>query len=160
MRKKCNRKVWLSHLTPLEHAKLKAGKLSDKEWNVQMKPVLSAIERISRGDWDKEECWSPIFQCLNRIESAVKLHRIDGKQFINNAVLALQEIMRRWENKGVQALKADELLTLREVVAAYGDLLKEMSRGQFESVCNHATSNLTRILTQKKFTKINGAAFG
>ncbi len=71
MRKKCNRKVWLK-VNPIEHAKYQASLLTQAEWNDQMTPVIAALDRLSRGDWHKVECWQPMFECLNRTRWTVR----------------------------------------------------------------------------------------
>jgi hypothetical protein len=159
MRKKCNRRVW-AKVNPIEHAKYQASLLTAKEWDEQMKPVIVALDRLSRGDWDKHECWGPMFECLNRIESVVKLYRIDGMPFVTKAQAAMVGALKRWEQIGAQSFKAEELATLREVVSGYGDLLKEVTHAQLQRVTAHTTANVRRILSNKgRMTSVDDCVF-
>lgn len=148
MRKKCNRRVW-AKVNPIEHAQYQASLLTVPEWNEQMKPVLTAVDRLSRGDWDKHECWGPMFECLNRIESLDKLYRLDAMDFINEAQAAMVGALNRQRERGATAFNAAELATMRDVVKVYGDLLKEVTHAQLQRVTAHTTANVKRILSNK-----------
>ncbi len=159
MRKKCNRKVW-AKVNPLVLAQYQASLLTKEEWNEQMTPVITALDRLSRGDWDKRECWQPMFECLNRIESVVKLYRIDGMPFVKKAQEAMADALYRWEKIGAQSFKAEELATLREVVSGYGDLLKEVTHAQLQRVTAHTNANVKRILSNKgRMKSVNDCVF-
>jgi hypothetical protein len=159
VRKKCNRKVWLK-VNPIEHAKYQASLLTHAEWNDQMTPVIAALDRLSRGDWDKVECWQPMFECLNRIESMIVLNRVDAMPFVKQAQSAMVHALDRQKRMGTQSFKAEELATLREVVGVYGDLLKEVTHAQFQRATAHTNANVTRILKNKgKMKNINDCVF-
>lgn len=159
MRKHTKRKVWLK-VNPIEHAKYQASRLTVEEWNDQMTPVITALDRLSRGDWDKLECWQPMFECLNRIESMITLHRVDAIDFVKQAQSAMVEALNRQKHKGTQSFRAEELATLREVVSVYGDLLKEVTHAQFQRATAHTNANVTRILKNKgKMKNVNDCVF-
>ena len=155
MKKRTIRKVW-DYVNPLTHAMYQASKLTIKEWNAQIIPVQVAVDRLSTGDWNDYECWQPVFECLNRVESLVKLHKVDDVGFIVDAQTAIVHALERKEKTGVQAFKAQELSMLRELVATYGSLLKEVSHGQFAKACAHTNANVDRILKNKHKMEIHG----
>jgi hypothetical protein len=159
MRKKCNRKVW-AKVNPIELAQYQASRLTVPEWNEQMTPVIAAVDRLSRGDWDKGECWQPMFECLNRIESLVTLNRIDALGFVKQAQAAMVAALDRQKKQGAQSFKAEELATLRDVVSVYGDLLKEVTHAQLQRVTAHTNANVKRILSNKsKMKSVNDCVF-
>ena len=51
---------------------------------------------------------------------------------------------------GATAFRANELLTLRDMVKLYGDLLKEVTHKQFADACANTDANMTRIRNDKK----------
>lgn len=149
MKKKCNRKVWVI-VNPITHAAYQASKLTTAEWNKQIIPVQSAIDRLITGDWDNYECWQPMFESLNRIESLVKLNHIkDAQDWIHSAQDAMAAALDRNRLTGARAFKAEEMATLRSIVATYGDLLREVTHRQFQEACNHTNANIKRILAKK-----------
>lgn len=159
MRKHTKRRVW-AKINPIEHAKYQASLLTVAEWNEQMTPVITALDRLSRGDWDKSECWQPMFECLNRIESMITLNRVDAMPFIKQAQSAMVHALERQKQKGATSFKSEELATLREVVNVYGDLLKEVTHAQFQRATAHTTANVTRILANKgKMKNVNDCVF-
>jgi len=158
-RKKCKRKVW-AKVNPLELAQYQASLLTVPEWNEQMTPVITALDRLSRGDWDKHQCWQPMFECLNRIESLVTLYRIDALDFIHKGQAAMVAALNRQKAQGAQSFKAEELATLRDVVGVYGDLLKEVTHAQLQRVTAHTNANVKRILSNKgRMKSVNDCVF-
>jgi hypothetical protein len=154
MRKKTKRKVW-PLIDPIVHASYQASKLTVPEWNRQMTPVISAVDALSRGLWDRHN-WQPVFECLNRIESITKLMHVEDHGLIDDAQQAYTSALLRREATGASAFKANELATLREVVEVYGNLLKEISHAQFQAACNHTNANISRILNQKAGREVGG----
>lgn len=149
MKKKCNR-VIRPLINPILHAAYQASKLTMEEWNKQIIPVQAAIDRLITGDWDNYECWQPMFECLNRIESLVKLNRIpDAQDWVHEAQDAMAAALARNRTTGARAFKADEMATLRCVVSTYGDLLREVTHRQFQEACDHTNANIERILAKK-----------
>ena len=147
MRKHTRRKVW-PMISTLEHAAYQSSTLTMSEWNVQMTPVLSAIDSLRQGDWQRDN-WSPLFEVLNRIESITKILHVQDHGLINDAQAAYTSALLRKESTGACAFKAGELATLREVVEVYGNLLKEISHAQFNAACQHTNANVSRILNQR-----------
>lgn len=153
MKKKCIRKVW-GLIDPIAHATYQASKLTTAEWNKQIIPVQSAIDRLISGDWDNYECWQPMFECLNRIESLVKLNRIkDTQDWIESAQDAMTLALDRNRLTGALAFKSEEMAILRCVVATYGDLLAEVTHKQLQDACQHTNANVDRILARKSKSK-------
>jgi hypothetical protein len=153
-RKKTKRKVW-PLIDPIEHAAYQASTLSVAEWNRQMTPIIAAVDLLRQGNWEHEN-WSPLFECLNRIESITKLQRVSDQGLIDDAQAAYTNALLRREKTGACALKAGELATLREVVEVYGSLLKEISHAQFQLACNHTNANMSRVLNQRNGKVIAG----
>jgi hypothetical protein len=150
MKKKCNR-VIRPLINTMAYSTYQASKLTTAEWNNQIIPVQSAIDRLISGDWDKYECWQPMFECLNRIESMVKLNHIkDAMDWIHSAQDAMAAALDRNRLTGARAFKADEMATLRSIVSTYGDLLREVTHRQFQEACAHTNANVDRILAKGK----------
>ncbi len=147
-RKRTVRRVY-DLIDPIAHAAYQASRLTEAEWNRQVIPVQVAVDQLSQGNWTNEH-WQSIFECLNRIESMVKLNRIKAQEWIDDAQLAMVQALDRRELTGATAFKAHELATIREILTVYGDLLKEVSHLQFANACRHTTANMTRILSNKK----------
>ena len=147
MRKRTQRKVW-PLIDPITHAAYQASKLTVSEWNAQMLPVIKAVEALSKGQWERDN-WSPVFECLNRIESITKIMHIDDFGLIGEAQKAYTTALLRRESTGASAFKASELATLREVGDVYGNLLGEISHAQFLKCCNHTNANVSRILNKR-----------
>lgn len=148
MRKSTRRKHW-ALVNPITHAQHQASTLSTAEWNTQMTPVIAALESIQRGEWDARENWNPLFYCLNRIESILSIKKVPDQGLIAECQATFVAALDRKNATGAQSLKAGELAKLREMVAVYGDLLREISRGDFQRACNHTDANVTRILSKK-----------
>jgi hypothetical protein len=155
MRKQTKRKVW-GLINPIQHAAYQASKLTQAEWVAQMVPVQTAVEQLLQGNWDKGECWQPMFECLNRIESLTKLNRVDALEFIGAAQNVYITALDRHEKTGAKAFKADEITTLREVVQVYGDLLGECTHRQFSDACTHTAANVSRIVNQRAGRHVAG----
>lgn len=151
MRKRTARKVWVlaPGVLPMEHARYQASRLTTAEWNTQVQPVVVAIDQLSQGQWDPWVNWQPMFMCLNRIESMLKLKRADGHGLIDDAQAVFVAALDRQKATGATSLKADELRILREVSQVYGDLLKEVTHKEFQDACNHTDANVQRIVRQK-----------
>jgi signal transduction histidine kinase len=147
-RKRTVRRVY-DLIDPIAHAAYQASRLTEAEWNRQVIPVQVAVDQLAQGNWTNEH-WQSIFECLNRIESMVKLNRIKAQEWIDDAQLAMVQALDRRELTGATAFKAHELATIREILSIYGDLLKEVSHLQFANACRHTTANMTRILSNKK----------
>ncbi len=157
-RKRTVRRVY-ALVNPISHALYQSSKLTVAEWNKQVTPVQVAVDRLSRGDWDNEGSWQPMFECLNRIESLLKLGRVEGQDFVEEAQAVMVAALERRHSSGIVALRAGELAMLREVCKVYGDLLKEASHAQFAAACAHTNANITRILNDKKNARIGGCVF-
>lgn len=147
MRKRTTRRVW-SLIDPIAHAAYQASKLTAAEWNAQIVPVQVAIDALSRGEWT-HATWEPVLECLNRIESMLALAHAPDHGFIMEAQNAIVAALER-RVTGVTALRANELAMLRQVAATYGDLLKEISHGQFARACAHTDANIARLLADKE----------
>lgn len=156
-RKRTVRRVW-ALINPITHAAYQASKLTMAEWNKQVTPVQVAVDRLGRGEWDNGS-WQPMFECLNRIESLLKLGRVEGQDFVEEAQAVMVAALERRHSSGIVALRAGELAMLREVCKVYGDLLKEASHAQFAAACAHTDANITRILNDKKNVRIGGCVF-
>lgn len=154
MRKRTNRKVW-ALIDPINHAKYQASLLTEKEVSIQMVPVLKSIDLLSRGHWEREN-WSPIFECLNRIESITKLQHVSDNGLIDDAQKAYTTALIRRETTGAQSFTASELKTIREVASIYEGLLKELSHKQFNEACVHTNANLSRVLRQRNTKEVCG----
>ena len=148
MKKRTNRRVW-NLIDPISHAAYQAAKLTQSEWNAQILPVQIAIDALSRGEWG-HETWGPVLECLNRIESMLALAKAPDHGFVSQAQTAMVAALDRQASSGVTALRASELATLREVLTTYGDLLKEISHGQFARACAHTNANMARLLREKQ----------
>jgi hypothetical protein len=146
-RKRTVRREYLL-IDPIEHAKHQASKLTAAEWDTQMKPVIIAMEQLAQGVWTRDT-WQPMFECLNRIESLMKLNHIKSKEWLERSQNAMRDAVDRKATTGVAAFKGPELTAVREIVAVYGDLLKEASHRQFAEACRHTNANVDRILRHK-----------
>ena len=146
-RKRTVRRVY-DLIDPIAHGAYQASKLTQSEWVTQIVPVQAAIDALSRGEWSRDT-WSPLFECLNRIESLTKLNHVKAQDWIDNAQQAMVTALDRHTATGAKAFKADELALIREIVSVYGDLLKEASHRQFAEACRHTNANVTRILSNK-----------
>lgn len=146
-RKRTVRRVY-ALIDPLAHAAYQCSKLTTAEWNTQLIPVQVAVDQLSRGIWTQEN-WSPLFECMNRIESLTKLNRVKAQDWIDQAQQAMVTAMDRKQETGATAFKAQELAMVREVVSVYGDLLKECTHAQFAAACRHTNANISRILSNK-----------
>lgn len=138
-RKRCKRSVWsmAKGVTPMEHAKHMASKLTQEEITTHHAAVQSVINSLIDGNWDKYQCWSPLFECLARIESLGKLNRIkDYKDFIQSAQDAIVQALNRNKATGATAFNAHEMLMIREIGAAYWTLLHECTHRQFVDACD------------------------
>ena len=157
-RKRTVRRVY-ALVNPISHAVYQSSKLTVAEWNKQVTPVQVAVDRLSCGDWN-DESWQPMFECLNRIESLLKLGRAEDHGFTNEAQAAMVSALDRRQKSGVTALRAEELALLREVCQVYGDLLKEVTHAQFSAACAHTNANITRILNSKpSMHNVGGCVF-
>jgi hypothetical protein len=148
-RKRCVRRVWRTDIDALELAKLKASLLTPAQWIEQVMPVQTAMDELSRGNWDNYQCWQPMFECLNRIEAMLKLNKRPDHGFIAEVQTVFVVAMKR-KTTGATAFRANELLTLRDMVKLYGDLLKEITHKQFADACANTDANMTRIRNDKK----------
>ena len=144
-RKRTVRRVW-DLVDPISHAAYQASRLSMKEWNNQLTPVLAAVHALSTGDWSPQDNWQPMFEALMRIESMLKLKHMPDHGFIAQAQETYTICLARMDRTGATAFKADELATIREVAEVYGDLLKEVSHGDFAKACAHAYANVDRVM--------------
>jgi hypothetical protein len=160
MRKATKRRHW-ALLNPIEHAKYQAAKLTTAEWNAQMTPIVAALECIQRGEWDVKANWNPLFHCLNRIESMLHLKKVPDHGLIADCQRVFVQALKRRDTTGACALRADELATLREMTRTYGDLIREVSRADFQRAVAHTDANVNRIVntrnTQGKTLHVNGA---
>jgi hypothetical protein len=147
MRKHTKRKVW-DLINPLPWATYQVSKLTKAEMNEQRIPVQIALDQLLQGNWSRLDCWQPMFECLNRIESLTKLNRVDASEFIDQAQKVYCSALEREEKTGAKAFKAEEIATLREVVQVYGDLLGECTHKQFHDACKHTNANTQRIVSQ------------
>lgn len=154
MRKHTKRKVW-ALVDPINHAKYQASLLTEKEVAIQMVPVLKSIDLLSRGHWEREN-WSPIFECLNRIESITKLQHVSDNGLIDDAQKAYTDALMRREATGAQSFTSSELKTIREVASVYESLLCELSHKQFNDACVHTNANLSRVLKQRNAKEVCG----
>ena len=145
MRKSKPRKQW-ALVNPITHATFQASRLTVGEWNTQLTPVIAALEAIQRGEWAVRANWTPLFYCLNRIESILTLKKVDDQGLIDECQAVFVDALERKEETGATALKAKELETLRWMVTVYGDLLREISHGDFSRACNHTDANMQRIV--------------
>lgn len=158
-RKRTVRRVW-AEINPITHAMFQVSKLTTDEWNRQILPVQVAVDRLSQGDWHKDDCWQPVFECLNRIESMVRLYRLDDGGFIDRAQGAMVSALDREEATGARAFRAPELLAMRDLVSHYGSLLKEVSHAQFSRATTHTNANISRVLREKsKLLQVGGCVF-
>ena len=148
-RKRTVRRVWSTEVNPIVHAAFQCSLLSLSEWNTQMVPVLAAVHALSTGDWSPQDNWQPMFESLMRIESMLKLKHMPDHGFIANAQETYTICLARMDRTGATAFKADELATIREVAQVYGDLLKEVSHGEFAKACDHAFANVDRVMKSK-----------
>ncbi len=155
MRKRTKRKEW-ALINPITHATYQASKLTIAELNAQRQPVIVALEQLMQGNWDKNESWQPMFECLNRIESLTKLNNVDAKDYISKAQGVFVAALSRHEKTGARAFKADELATMREIVTVYSDLLQECSHRQLQEAAKHTNANVDRILKQKSGRQVAG----
>lgn len=146
-RKRTVRRVY-DLINPITHAQYQASRLTTAEWNDQLVPVQAAVDQLSRGEWSNDN-WQPLFECLNRIESLVKLNRVNADEWIGQAQGAMVQALDRRTLTGAAAFKASELSMIREVVTVYGDLLKEATHAQFAAACRHTNANISRILSNK-----------
>lgn len=147
-RKRCVRRVWRTDINTLELAKLKASLLNPEQWVEQVVPVQTAMDELSRGNWHNDY-WQPMFECLNRIEALLKLNRRPDYGFVTEVQTVFVVCMKR-KTTGTTAFRASELLTLRDMVKLYGDLLKEATNKKFADACANTDANMTRILADKK----------
>jgi hypothetical protein len=147
MRKRTVRRVY-DLINPIPHAMYQASTLTQEEWNRQITPVQVAVDQLTRGEWNRDN-WQPLIECLNRIESLLKLNNVDASEFIDEAQQAMVNALDRQQETGAKAFRATELATIREIVKVYGDLLKEASHAQFSRACQHTNANVTRILSNK-----------
>jgi len=154
MRKRTVRKVW-ALINPITHAKYQASLLTPSEIDKQMIPVRTAIDLLSRGHWEREN-WSPIFECLNRIESITKLMRVSDNGLIDDAQRAYTSALIRREEKGSQSFKAEELGIVKEVANTYESLLGELTHAQFQRACQHTNANIDRVLKQRNAREVCG----
>ena len=157
-RKRTVRRVY-ALIDPLAHAAYQCSKLAVSEWNTQLIPVQVAVDQLSKGIWTQEN-WSPLFECMNRIESLTKLNRVEANDWIDQAQQAMVQAMDRKQETGATAFKAQELAMVREIVSVYGDLLKECTHAQFSAACRHTNANISRILSNKaKMHQYGGCVF-
>lgn len=147
-RKKCVRRVWRTDVDVLELAKLQASLLTPEQWCIQVMPVQAAMDELARGNWDNHECWQPMFECLNRIEAMLKLNKRPDHGFVQEVQTVFVVAMKR-KTTGVTAFRANELLTMRDMVKLYGDLLKEVTHKQFADACANTDANMIRIRNDK-----------
>lgn len=148
MKKRTRRTHW-ALLNPLEHAQFQASKLSTAEWNEQLAPVITATEQLMQGNWHPHEVWNKLFYALNRIESMLKIKHRPDHGLINSAQEVFISALDREKTTGARALKAQELAVIREVGQVYGNLLQEISRGDFKRACSHTDANVARIIRQR-----------
>ena len=147
-RKRTVRRVY-TLIDPISHAAYQASRLTVPEWNKQMTPVLAAVHALSTGDWSPQDNWQPMFEALMRIESMLKLKHMPDHGFIAQAQETYTICLARMDRTGATAFKADELAIIREVAQVYGDLLKEVSHGEFAKACDHAFANVDRVMKSK-----------
>lgn len=148
MRKRTKRKVW-DLINPLPWATYQASKLTKAEWVHQMVPVQTALDQLLQGNWDRMDCWQPMFECINRIESLTKLNHVDASEFIDNVQKVYCTALDRQDKTGAKAFRADEIAVMRDVVQVYGDLLSECTHKQFKDACEHTNANTKRIVSQR-----------
>jgi len=148
MRKHTKRKIW-DLINPIPHAAYQASKLTKAEWVTQMVPVQTALDQLLQGNWNRMDCWQPMFECINRIESLTKLNRVDASEFINKVLKTYVIALDRQDKTGAKAFKAEEIATMREVVQVYGGLLSECTHRQFQNACRHTNANTKRILSER-----------
>jgi len=148
MRKRTVRRVY-QLVDPIAHAKYQASLLTDAEKVTQMTPIQVAVDRLSRGDWNLHECWQPLFECLNRIESLMKLNRVMDADWLKGC----QDMFVGCLERKTTAFRAQELAKIREITAIYWDLLGEVTHRQFQLACEHTNANVQRIQHQKKGLK-------
>lgn len=150
-RKFCRRRVYTlaKGLTPLAVAKYNACKLTEEEWNEQYLPVTVTVDELMRGEWDFSENWSPMLECLRRIKTMLALKKMPDHGLVAEAEVAFATALNRQKATGARAFKADELRILREVAKVYGDLLREITHGEFAQACRKTKDHFTRLNRQK-----------
>lgn len=150
-RKFCRRKVYTlaNGLTPFEVAMHNASKLTAAEWDEQYLPIAVTVEELMRGEWDFGENWSPMLECLRRIKTMLDLKKMPDHGLVAEAEVAFATALNRQKATGARAFKADELRILREVANVYGDLLKEVTHGEFAQACRKTKDHFTRLNRQK-----------
>jgi hypothetical protein len=146
----------------MEHAKHMASKLTVEEIANQMGAVQSVINSLIDGDWDKHQCWSPLFECLARVESLGKLNRIkDYKEFIKSAETAIVSALNRNKATGATSFTAHEMKMVREVGACYWTLLNECTHRQFIDACDRTNAikkdYANRMTAKTGISQVNGA---
>ena len=151
MRKQCKRTHWIAdpEFSPMQRAAHNAARLTDAEWVEQVLPVQVAVDQLCQGNWSMEHCWAPIFECMTRIESMLKLKRAADHGLIDDGQQVFVSTMDRMNATGSTAFRADEMKVIREIGQVYGGLLKEITHKEFRDAIAHSRANVKRIVNQK-----------
>lgn len=146
MKKRCVRRVWDTGVTAAQVITQNEKTLSPAQWNQQIIPVQAAVNGLLDGDWRGMSNWGPVIECINRIESLLKLARMPDNGFVDEIRVVCVESMERFGSSGAKSFRHGELKLIRELVSVYGDLLKEVKTKQFNLAIAHEHANRARIL--------------
>jgi hypothetical protein len=146
MKKRCNRRHWDTGITSAKVITQNEAPLSVEAWNLQVIPVQAAVNGLLAGDWAGFGNWGPVVECRGRIRSLLKLSKQPDHGFIDELDTVCVEATTRFRATGSTAFRHDERTIVQDMVAVYGNLLKEVTAKQFNLACQHARADRARVL--------------
>ena len=153
MKKRCNRRHWDTGITAAQVITQNEAPLSAAQWNLQVIPVQAAVNGLLAGDWAGFANWGPVIECRGRIRSLLKLSRQPDHGFIDELDAVCVEATTRFRTTGTTAFRHDERTIVQDMVAVYGNLLKEVTAKQFNLACQHAYADRARVLGSNRKRK-------
>ena len=111
--------------------------------------VQDAVNLISKGQADKQH-WQEIFSAINIMEALVIMGKAkDEGGAIEQMQTAVIDVLDRTKKTGTKALYPHELATLRDIVAAYTDLLCEVTHSELFEASDMSKKRILRALQGK-----------
>jgi hypothetical protein len=153
MKKRCIRRHWDTGVTAAQVITQNEAPLSAAQWNEQVIPVQAAVNGLLAGEWAGFGNWGPVIECRGRIRSLLKLARNTDGGFIDELDAMCVEATTRFRCTGATAFRHDERTIVQDMVAVYGNLLKEVTAKQFNLACKHARADRARVLGSNRKRK-------
>lgn len=155
MKKQCIRRPWDTSITAAQVIKQNKAKLSVAQWNEQVIPVQATVNGLLAGDWAGFGNWGPVIECRGLIRSLLKLSKQPDHGFIDELDTVCVEATTRFRATWSTAFRHDERTIVQDMVAVYGNLLKEVTAKQFNLACQHAYADRARVLGSNRKRKAN-----